>query len=267
MWPELPWAILAAWLLLGAGAGVIAGLLGLGGGIVIVPALLYLFILQGMPAEIHMHMAVATSLATIVFTSVSSTWAHHRRQAVLWPSVIALSPGIVLGCIGGALIAHHLPSNTLRTTFGIFEILVGIQIAFGFRPHAHIKLPGPGGMFAAGSGIGALSTLLGIGGGTLTVPFLLWCNVNIRNAVATSSACGLPIAVVGTGALIFAGSAYQDLPSGTTGYVYWPAAVVIILGSVCTAPLGARLAHVLPVVLLKRIFAVVIAAIGLRMLW
>jgi hypothetical protein len=267
MLPELPAAILVAWLVLGAVAGIIAGLLGLGGGIVIVPALLYLFILQGVPEEIHMHLAVATSLATIVFTSVSSTWAHHRRQAVLWPSVLALTPGIILGSIGGALIAHHLPSHTLRTTFGIFEILVGMQIGFGFKPRAQIDLPGKGGMFMAGGGIGALSTVLGIGGGTLTVPFLLWCNVHIRNAVATSSACGLPIAAVGAGALIIAGSAYQGLPPGSTGYVYWPAAVIIVLGSVVTAPLGARLAHVLPVVLLRRIFAVVLVAIGIRMVW
>lgn len=266
MLPELPANILAAWLALGVGAGIIAGLLGVGGGIIIVPALLYLFILQGMPSEIHMHMAVATSLATIVFTSVSSAWAHHRRQAVLWPSVMALTPGIILGSIGGALIAHHLPSHALRTTFGIFEILVGLQIGFGFKPGAHVKLPGRGGMLMAGGGIGALSTVLGIGGGTLTVPFLLWCNVHIRNAVATSSACGLPIAAAGAGALIIAGSAYQGLPPGSTGYVYWPAAVMIILGSVVTAPLGARLAHVLPVVSLRRIFACVLAAIGIRML-
>ena len=265
MWSELPAAMLAAWLTLGAGAGIIAGLLGLGGGIVIVPALLYLFILQGMPEEILMHMAVATSLATIVFTSVSSTWAHHRHHAVLWPSVLALTPGIILGSIGGALITHHLPSHTLRTAFGIFEILVGLQIGFGFKPMAHIELPGRGGMLLAGGGIGALSTVLGIGGGTLTVPFLLWCNVHIRNAVATSSACGLPIAAVGAGALIIAGSAYQGLPPGSTGYVYWPAAIIIILSSVVTAPLGARLAHTLPVELLRRIFACVLAAIGIRM--
>jgi uncharacterized membrane protein YfcA len=262
----MPAGLFAAWLALGAAAGIIAGLLGLGGGIVIVPVLLFLFILQGMPAEIHMHMAVATSLATIVFTSISSTWAHHRRQAVLWPSVIALTPGIVLGCIGGAWLTHYLPSAVLRITFGIFEIIVGLQIGFGLAPGAHRRLPGKGGMFVAGGGIGALSTVLGIGGGTLTVPFLLWCNVHIRNAVATSSACGLPIAIVGAGALMIAGSSYQGLPPGSTGYVYWPAAIIITVGSVVTAPLGVRLAHVLPVLLLKRIFACVLAAIGIRMI-
>lgn len=266
MLPELPPVMLAAWLALGAGAGIIAGLLGLGGGIVIVPALLYLFILQGMPDAILMHMAVATSLATIIFTSVASAWAHHRHNAVLWPSVLALTPGIILGSIGGAFLAHHLPSNALRTIFGVFEILVALQIGMGFRPAAHRDLPGRGGMLAAGGGIGAVSTVLGIGGGTLTVPYLLWCNVHIRNAVATSSACGLPIAAVGTAALIITGSTYPVLPYGSTGYVYWPAAIIIILGSMATAPLGARMAHALPVALLKRIFAVVLVIIGIRML-
>ncbi|MGH8120104.1 MAG: sulfite exporter TauE/SafE family protein, partial [Gammaproteobacteria bacterium] len=217
---ELPVTMIAAWLAVGAGAGIIAGLLGLGGGIVIVPALLYLFILQGMPESILMHLAVATSLATIVFTSLVSAWAHHRHQAVLWPAVLALAPGIVLGSIAGALLTHHLPSHTLRSAFGVFEILVGLQIGFGFKPGAHRALPGRGGMLLAGGGIGAVSTVLGIGGGTLTVPFLLWCNVHIRNAVATSSACGLPIAAVGAGVLIIAGSTYPGLPSGTSGYVY-----------------------------------------------
>jgi len=263
---EFPITMIAAWLVVGAGAGIVAGLLGLGGGIVIVPALLYLFIQQGMPEAVLMHMAVATSLATIVFTSVASAWAHHRHNAVLWPTVLALTPGIVLGSIGGALLTHQLPSHSLRIAFGVFEILVGLQIGFGFKPGGHRELPGRVGMTVAGGGIGALSTVLGIGGGTLTVPLLLWCNVHIRNAVATSSACGLPIAAVGAGTLIIAGSAYPGLPDGSTGYVYWPAAIIIILGSIVTAPLGARLAHTLPVGLLKRIFAAVLAAIGIRML-
>lgn len=258
--------IYLAYLLLGAGAGIIAGLLGLGGGIVIVPALLYLFFRQDMPGDILMHLAVATSLATIVFTSISSTWAHHRHNAVLWPAVAALVPGVIGGSICGAVIAHYLPSTSLRIIFGIFELLVAVQIGFGFRPSAQRELPGRPGMFAAGGGIGGLSTLLGIGGGTLTVPFLLWCNVNIRNAVATSSACGLPIAAVGAVALMVAGSSYENLPAGSTGYVYWPAALIIMLASVITAPLGARLTHMLPVVILRRIFAIVLAAIGIRML-
>ena len=259
-------SILLAYLLTGALAGVIAGLLGVGGGLVIVPALLYLFILQKLPAEILMHMAVATSLATIVFTSISSTLAHHRRGAVLWQQVRLFIPGIVVGGLLGAAIADHLASESLRITFGVVEILVAVQIGFDIKPSAHRELPGSSGMFFAGGGIGALSTLLGIGGGTLTVPFLLWCNVNIRNAIATSSASGLPIAVVGAIAMVIAGWDAENLPAGSTGYVYWPAATVIIIASVLCAPLGARLTHTLPIKALKRIFAIVLACVGTRML-
>lgn len=258
--------LLMAYLLLGMFAGIIGGLLGLGGGIIIVPALLFIYLKLGLQPEILMHLAVATSLATIVFTSISSTIAHHRRDAVIWQQVVLLVPGIILGCILGAAIADFLPSNTLRLLFGLFELLVAIQIGFGIKPSARRQLPGKFGMIVTGSVIGTVSTILGIGGGTLTVPFLLWCNVNIRNAVATSAACGLPIAVAGASAMIVAGWDHQYLPDGATGYVYWPAALPVLISSALFAPLGARLAHKLPVTILKRIFAVVLACVGLRML-
>lgn len=259
--------LIVSYLAVGIIAGIIAGLLGLGGGIVIVPALLFLFIRQGFPDDILMHLAVATSLATIVVTSLTSAWTHHRHRAVLWNSVKLLVPGIILGSLLGAVIADLLPSDNLRIAFGIFECLVAVQIGFGFRPSPHRDLPGSPGMFAAGSGIGTLSTILGIGGGTLTVPFLLWCNVNIRNAVATSAACGFPIALAGSIAMIVTGWDRPELPAGSTGYVYWPAALSILAASALAAPLGARLAHKLPLQTLKRIFAVVLAIIGLRMLF
>lgn len=258
---------LFSYLLLGVVAGMTGGLLGLGGGIVIVPALLFLFIYQGLPGDILMHMAVATSLATIVFTSLSATWAHHRHGAVSWHVVRLLGPGIIIGAIAGALIADQLRSDSLQTAFGLFEILVALQIGFGIKPSAQRSLPDTTGMVASGSVIGTISSLLGIGGGTLTVPFLLWCNVNIRKAVATSSACGLPIAVAGTATMIITGWNYPRLPEGTTGYVYWPVVVMISIASVCAAPLGARLTHTLPVDILKRVFAIVLAGIGLRMLF
>ena len=258
---------LVSYLLLGVVAGMTGGLLGLGGGIVIVPALLFLFIYQGIQGDILMHMAVATSLTTIVFTSISATWAHHRHGAVTWFVVRLLGPGIIIGAVAGAMIADQLRSDSLRTAFGLFELLIALQIGFGIKPSAHRSLPGTAGMIASGGVIGTISSLLGIGGGTLTVPFLLWCNVNIRKAVATSSACGLPIAVAGTITMIITGWDHPRLPDGTSGYVYWPAAVMISIASVCAAPLGARLTHVLPVDILKRIFAVVLAVIGLRMLY
>ena len=258
--------VIAAYLLLGAIAGIIAGLLGLGGGIIIVPALFFLFLKQGLTAEILMHMAVATSLATIVFTSLSSAWAHHRHGAVHWQVVRQFTPGIVVGCILGALAADQLKSDYLRIAFGVFEILVAIQIGFNLKPAGTRSLPGQIPMLFSGGVIGTLSTILGIGGGTLTVPFLLWCNENIRNAVATSSACGLPIAVAGTAAMILTGWSNTHLPAGSTGYVYWPAAIGVLVASMLTAPLGAMLAHKLPVNVLKRIFAIFIAIIGIRML-
>lgn len=266
MYPDLSIMVVIAYILLGAVAGIIAGLLGLGGGIVIVPALLYLFIKQGFSAGLQMHLAVATSLTTIIFTSIASTWSHHRHGAVYWRTVAFLVPGIVIGCILGAIIANHLKSDSLRIVFGLFELLVAMQIGFGIRPPGQRNLPGNIGMIVTGSGIGTLSTILGIGGGTLTVPFLLWCNVNIRNAVATSAACGLPIAVAGTLSFIVTGWNHSALPPGSTGYVYWPAAFSILIASMLTAPLGAKLAHILPVAVLKRIFALILAIVGIRML-
>ena len=259
--------VLIAYFLLGLFAGTIGGLMGLGGGIIIVPALYYIFIGQGFPAGIIMHLAVATSLATIVFTALAATWTHHRKEAVLWPTVGLLVPGIFVGGVAGAVIANYLPSNTLRTGFGVFELLVAIQIAADKKPSPHRNLPVAGGMVATGGGIGMMSTLLGIGGGTMTVPFLLWCNVNMRNAVATSSACGLPIAFAGAASMIVTGWNNVALPAGSLGYVYWPAALVIIAATVFTAPFGARLAHQLPIKILKRMFAVLLAIVGIRMLF
>jgi uncharacterized membrane protein YfcA len=257
----------SAYLMLGVIAGLVGGLLGLGGGILIVPALLFLFIWQGMPADILMHLAVATSLFTIVFTSISSSYAHHKHQAVLWSQVFLLTPGIIIGAVFGAFLADYISSDILRRLFGIFEILVACQIGFSVKPSAQRSLPGRNGMLIAGGGIGTLSTILGIGGGTLTVPFFVWCHVDIRKAIATSSACGFPIALAGTLAMIYTGLDSTSLPENTIGYVHWPAAILILATSVLFAPVGAKLAHSMPVDLLKRVFAIVLACVGLRMLF
>lgn len=256
-----------AYLILGMVAGVIGGLLGLGGGILIVPSLLFIFIWQGLPADILMHLAVATSLFTIVFTSISSSYAHHKHQAVLWPQVFLLAPGIIIGAVFGAFIADYISSDILRRLFGAFEILVALQIGLSVKPTAQRSLPTRNGMLIAGGGIGSLSTILGIGGGTLTVPFLIWCHVGMRKAVATSSACGFPIALAGTLTMIFTGLDSTSLPEHSIGYVYWPAAILILMTSVLFAPVGAKLAHSIPVDSLKRVFAIVLACIGLRMLF
>jgi uncharacterized membrane protein YfcA len=254
------------YLLLGAFAGLVAGLLGVGGGLIIVPVLVFIFTDQGLAEHLIVHLAVGTSLATIVFTSISSVRAHHQHGAVLWPVFWQLTPGIVVGAWLGAAFADVLASDQLRRFFGVFELLVAIQMTFNVKPRPHRQLPNRAGMFGAGGVIGAISAIVGIGGGTMTVPFLVWCNVAMRKAVATSSACGLPIAIAGATGFIVTGWNAIDLPAYSSGYVYWPAFLGIVIASILTAPIGARLAHRLPAAQLKRIFAILLYILGLRML-
>ncbi|MBB4844843.1 putative membrane protein YfcA [Paucibacter oligotrophus] len=268
---------IASYLALGALAGVLAGLLGVGGGIVIVPLLLLIF--GGLPwgeaqaaslAPIA-HMALGTSLASIVFTSVASVRAHHRRGAVDWPLVRRMSPGLVLGTLAGSWLAGQLSTPWLKSLFVAFAFYVGIQMLLNYRPAPGRELPGPLGLHAAGGGIGVFSALVGIGGGSLAVPLMSWCNVPLHRAIASSAAMGFPIALAGAlgfivnGLLAQAGG--QVLPPLSLGYVYLPALAAIALGSVLTAPLGARLAHALPVARLKRLFALLLLLLGTRILW
>jgi len=178
-------------------AGLMAGLLGIGGGLVIVPVLALLFAGQGFAADTIMHFAIGSSLATIVLTSIASFMAHHRRSGVLWAVVRPLTPGIVLGALLGAWLARQVEGPVLAVIFGVFEILIAIQLLWGRQPASRRGLPDRAGLGIAGFVIGAVSAVLGIGGGTLTVPFLLWHRVDIRNAVGTAAACGLPIAFAG----------------------------------------------------------------------
>lgn len=258
--------ILLTYLLVGAFAGVIAGLLGVGGGLIIVPVLALLFQRWGFADGVVMHLAIGTSLATIVLTAISSMRAHHRRGAVDWPVFRRLTPGVVAGALAGAVIADFMPTHALRLFFGVFELAVAVQIGFQLMAAPHRRLPGKAGMTTAGAVIGAVSSVVGIGGGTLTVPFLAWCNVALRNAVATSSAVGLPIALAGAVGFVATGWKTPDLPAWTTGYLYWPAFVGIGVASLMFAPVGAWLAHTLPVAILRRFFAVFLAVLGVRML-
>lgn len=251
----------------GAFAGLLAGLFGVGGGLVIVPVLALLFARAGFDPEVLMHLAIGTSLATIVFTSLSSVRAHHRRGAVRWELVWRMAPGIVIGAWLGAAMAERLHGEWLRTFFGVFELLVALQMGLNWRASPQRGLPGGAGMGLAGGAIGAVSAIVGIGGGTLTVPFLQWCNVPMRQAVATSAACGLPIAVAGALGFVVSGWGNGQLPPLSSGFLYWPAFAGIVVASVLFAPLGARLAHSLPAPRLKRFFALFLALLGLRMLW
>jgi uncharacterized membrane protein YfcA len=254
------------YLILGACAGVLAGLFGVGGGLIIVPVLVYSFTANGMDTDILTHLAVGTSLATIAFTSINSILAHHRRGAVLWPLVLWMTVGIVLGSFFGGITASYIQGPVLQKIIGIFAILVSLQMAFALRPKAAKAVPGKAALTIAGIVIGWASAIFGIGGGSLTVPFLTWRSVSMQNAVATSSACGLPIAVSGAVSFMAVGWNEPGLPSWSVGYVYLPALVGIALTSMVFARVGAHLAHRLSPQLLKRLFALLLFSVGLSFL-
>ena len=256
---------LIVYLLLGGCAGIIAGLFGVGGGLIIVPALLYAFGLQQVSPDIMTHMAVGTSLATIVVTSLSSVRAHHLRGAVQWPTVARMVPGIILGSALGAVTAGLLSGPQLQLGLGCFVLLVAVQMGLGLSAAPQRELPGSFGLAGAGAVIGWVSAMFGIGGGSLTVPLLSWCNVQMQRAVATSAACGLPIAVVAAAGYMLEGQGQPGLPAWSTGYVYWPAFAGIVIASTPFARVGAQLAHRLPAARLKRIFAVFLLVIGARL--
>jgi uncharacterized membrane protein YfcA len=241
---------------LGLVAGFLAGLLGIGGGMLMVPFLVFVLSAKGV-AEAHIvKMAVATSLATICFTSMSSVRAHHQKGAVLWPVVWVLAPGILVGALAGANVAAALPAKALTVLFAVFVTFSATQMLLNRKPKPGRGLPGSIGMFGVGNVIGGLSSLVGAGGAFVSVPFMTWCNVSIHKAVATSAALGFPIALAGTLGYVLAGWALADLPSGAFGYVYLPGLISIALGSMLTAPWGARTAHRIDIAPLKRIFAV-----------
>jgi len=250
----------------GAVVGVLAGLLGVGGGLVIVPILVFAFGLQGVSPEITMHLALGTSLASIMFTSISSFMAHHKRGAVHWTTVKRIVIGIFTGTFLGSCFASILSTEVLKIFFVVFLYFVAIQILTNKKPKASRELPGLPGMFAAGNVIGFVSSLVGIGGGTLSVPFMVWCNVVVHHAIGTSAAIGLPIAIAGTIGYVFNGWGVPNLPEYSIGYVYTPALLGIASISVLTAPLGVKLAYSLPVDKLKKIFAVLLMVVGTKML-
>lgn len=262
--------MISLWLLayvgLGLFAGFFAGLLGVGGGGIMVPVLTLLFTAQGLPMDHVVHLALGTSMATIVFASLSSLRAHHRHGAVLWPVVKTIAPGIVVGTLAGAQWATRLPTHVLALIFAIFMTYVSLQMIANVKPKPSRTLPGTAGMFAAGAGIGGVSALVAIGGGSLSVPFMTWCNVKVHHAIGTSAAIGFPIALAGTVGYLLGGYGSPGLPAGSFGYIHLPALAGTVGASVLMAPLGARLAHRLPVATLKKIFALVLMALSLKML-
>lgn len=250
---------------LGAFAGVLAGLLGVGGGLVIVPVLTFIFTAQHLPEAHILHLALGTSLASIMFTSVSSLRAHHRRGAVEWTVVRRISAGILVGTFAGSWVASQLSTRFLKGFFVVFLYYVAAQMLLNIKPKAQRQLPGLAAMSGVGGVIGGVSSLVGIGGGTMTVPFLSWCNVAIPRAIGTSSAVGFPIALAGAAGYLVNGWS-ADLPQYSLGFVYLPALAGISVASIMTAPLGAKLAHSLPIDLLKKFFALLLLAMGTKML-
>ena len=250
----------------GAVAGIFAGLLGIGGGIIIVPVLAMVFTSQGVSIDVLMHVAIGTSLATIVVTSLSSIRAHQKHRAIDWQVVRVITIGVFVGGLVGAAIAKIISGEDLKLIFSIFMLLIAAQMYFGNTTKAHRTLPAKPGMILAGTSIGTVASLMGVGGGSMAVPFLTWCNMSIRKAVATSAAIGFPIAVAGTIGFIVTGWSVTDRPVMSFGYVNLPAFISIVVASVLSAPLGAWVAHRISPVILKRIFAAFLVILGIRML-
>lgn len=263
--PELQWIVY--YLLLGLFVGYFSGLLGIGGGLIMVPVLTFLFELQHIHPHNVLHMALGTSMATILFTSVSSTYHHHAHQAVNWDAFRFITPGILLGTALGALVVGQIAAHYLTIFFVLFVYFAAVQMLAGFKPDATRNYPTRLEVTIAGIIIGGVSSIVSIGGGVLSVPYLVWHKQPMRNAIATSAALGFPIAFGGT--LGYIANGYfggLDLPSYSLGYVYPPALIWLVMGTLVTAPLGAKATHTMPVDTLRKIFAVLLFVLATRML-
>ncbi len=260
----MEWVI--AYLALGAVAGFLAGLFGVGGGLILVPVLLLLFDAQHFPAASALHMALGTSMATIVFTSLASMYKHHQHAAVNWRVVRDITPGILLGAALGAWSAASIAPRVLGIFFALFVYFVAVQILLDVRPKASRQLPRFTGMSSFGIFTGWISSLVSIGGGTITVPFMVWCNVPLRKAIGTSAAIGFPIAVGGSAGYIFTGMSLHALPAPNLGYIYLPALLWVALATISTAPLGAKATHRMPVATLRKLFALGLIVLATKML-
>lgn len=260
--------LIAELVLLGLCTGFLAGLLGIGGGMVLVPFITIILSARGVSPDLAVKMAIATSMATIIFTSISSVRAHHKRGAVRWDIVKRLAPGIVLGSALASMgVFALLKGAWLALFFAAFVSFSATQMLLDKKPKPTRTLPGTAGQLGAGGVIGFLSGLVGAGGGFVSVPFMTWCNVAMHSAVATSAALGFPIALANALGYVVAGQNVTGLPAGSVGYVFVPALVVIATASVIMAPLGVRAAHALPVKSLKRVFACVLYVLAAYMLY
>lgn len=253
---HLDLTLVAELLALGTCTGFLAGLLGIGGGMLMVPFMTLILSARGVDAALAVKMAIATSMATILFTSVSSVRAHHKRGAVRWDIVRTLAPGIVLGgLVAGAGVFSLLKGTTLALVFAVFVAFSATQMLLDRKPAPTRQMPGTAGSLGAGGVIGFISGLVGAGGGFISVPFMSWCNVAMHNAVATSAALGFPIALANTVGYVVGGWSMPSPLPGALGYLWLPGLAIIATASVTTAPLGARTAHAMNIKQLKKIFA------------
>lgn len=252
------------YLLLGACAGLLAGLFGIGGGLIIVPVLVASFHAQNIAPDVVTHLALGTSMLTMIFTGVSSLRAHQQKGAVDWTVIRQLAVGMIIGGWLGGLTASQLPANILNMIIGTFAWAMALQMGFSLQPKGGRALPGRVGNTIAGTVIGWMSAIFGIGGGSLTVPYLSWCRVPMSRAVAVSAACSLPIALSGSLSYLYAGWGNRDLPEWSLGYIYLPALLGIVLTSTSFARIGARLAHRLPPKRLRQAFACLLLLVGTK---
>lgn len=259
--------LILVFLALGVFVGFMAGLLGIGGGGILVPVLTTLFIYQGFPMQSVVHIALGTSMACIVVTSFSSLRAHHANGAVIWSLVKTMALTIVAGTFLATFVAAQISSKSLAIFFSLFMAYVASQMFRSKKIQASGSNAGKTELTLVAFGIGAISALVSIGGGSLTVPYLNWRNVDIRKAIGTSAALGFPIAVTGTlGYLVNGIAAGGANPQYTLGFVYLPAVLLVTIPSYFTAPIGARLTQTMPVQVLKKIFGVLLIILSLKML-
>jgi uncharacterized membrane protein YfcA len=251
----------------GAIVGFLAGLLGIGGGMTLVPVLATMFAAQHFAPTHTVHLALGTGMASILFTSTSSVRAHHRLGGVDWSLVRRIGPGMVAGTLLSSALSGWVPQRALALAFAAIVYAGATQILFGRKPAASRSLPGTWALLAVGLLIGVVAGLVSAGGAFMTVPFMLFCGVAMTTAIGTGAALGVPVAIVGTIGYVLSGAHVDGLPPVSLGFVYAPALLAIVAGSMLTAPIGARAAHRLPAVTLRRVYAGLLYALATKMLW
>ena len=255
-----------AYLAIGVLVGFLAGMLGIGGGMTLVPMLVFVFTAKAFPSAHLVHMALATSMATVPFTSASSVRAHHANGGVDWSIVTGMLPGLAVGALVGAVTAGHVPGRPLAMFFTAFVLYSGVNMFRNSKPKASRRLPGRLGLALVGAGVSFLSSFLAAGAAFLTVPFMTWCNVPMRRAIGTAAAIGFPLALASSLGYIWSGSQVEGLPAYSLGFIYLPALALIVATSVLTAPIGARFTQKVPVVRLKQVFGLMMFGLAAAML-